>query len=130
MKSNCFPYQAGKYLADNFPDQEEFTANDMRVAFRDGCKTGAANTLACWNQKSQLPKAIPNQFVFVMCFSPDFGIEIKKVLTTEYKDFVEAHNDAIYWCYEYMIAPRKIRIQFMEMSNDRRAAETDCRCVH
>lgn len=117
MRQNWFPYQAGKYVAENYPNQEQFTANDMRVAYRDGCRTGAANTLACWQQIAQVPKAIPNQFVFVMCFSPDFGIELKKVLTTEYKDFVEAHEDAMYWCYEYAIAPRKIRLQFQELNN-------------
>jgi len=117
MKSNWFPYQAGKYLEENFPNQEEFSSNDMKIAFRDGCKKGAANTLACWQHITQPPRLIPNRCVFVMCYNTDSGIDVKKMLTTEFADFVEAHGDAVYWCYEYAIAPRKIRLQFRELDD-------------
>ena len=115
MSKNYFPFESARYVRETYPEQELFYASNMRKAFTDGCRKGSENSLGCWMQLAQKPKAMPNQYVFVLCFSHDEGVNITKVLSSEYGDFIEAHADAMYWCYEYRIAPRKIRMQFQEL---------------
>ena len=112
------PYKARDYVAQRYPDREVFTAIEMQRAFNDGKKACSLNTTANWVSVYHYPRMMVNQYVFVLCYSPDDGIDIVKILTTEFPDFIETHSNALYWCYEYRIAPKKIRRQFQEIKDE------------
>lgn len=112
------PYKAKDYVEERFPDRESFSVNDMQKAFNDGKKANSMNTCANWVSVVHCPRMLVNQYVFVLCFSPDNGVDVVKLLTTEFADYVESHSDALYWCYEYRIAPKKIRRQFQEIKDE------------
>ncbi len=113
-----YPFKSKDYVDAFFPDREAFDKKDIQKAYNDGKKANSLNTCANWVSVDHDPRPMPNQSVFVLCFSVDYGIVIKKDLTSEYTAFVETHKDALYWCYEYKIAPKKIRRQFQEIKDE------------
>lgn len=112
------PYKAEDYIDEFYHDKELFNASDMRRAFNDGKKANSFNTCANWVSVEHTPRPMPNMYLFVLCYSPEDGVDVVKLLTTEFVDFVETHNSALYWCYEYRIAPKKIRRQFQEIKDE------------
>ncbi len=114
-----FPLKANEYVEQFYGKQELFSISDMRQAFNHGKKAESLNTCANWVSTDHKPQPKPNQYVFILCFSLDDGVNVEKVLSSEFVDFIETHSEALYWCYEYRIAPKKIRRQFQEIKDNK-----------
>lgn len=116
--SNPFPYKAKDYVDQFFPNQETFSVDDMRLAYSAGAKVGNSKTMSCWIPVNRPPTPKANRSVFVLCFSSTFGIELKKVLSSECPQFIENHPEALYWCYEDRIVPKRVRQELLELKQE------------
>lgn len=112
------PFKAKDYIDEFFPNQETFSVDDMRRCFAAGSRVGNTKTMTCWVpiNKPPIPKA--NRSVFVLCFSSTFGIELEKVLSSEFQQFADAHPEALYWCYEDKIVPKRVREELMAFKDE------------
>lgn len=104
------PFKAKDYVEEFYPNQELFSVSDMKRAYADGAKVASSKNLHCWIPVSQPPMAKANRGVFIMSVSPVTGVEIVKVYSSEFKEYMEFH-EGLYWCYEDRIVPKRIRAE-------------------
>ena len=85
------------------------------ILFYEHLLVGNAKTLTCWLPVNRPPMPRVNGSVFIICFSAETGIDIVKVLSTEFADFVKNHDNALYWCNETKIVPKRIRAELNKL---------------